>query len=663
MATTHRTTRDVRDWRIWHRKCLADPTAGGPAAYAPWRDIGLFEPLEVRKQLAPRVHTAKVQLALTRWGEFAWKWRELVAFDDWLAVISGETDPTQRRVLFQGFVVEPNWTYGQADQRCVLTCNSMAQRLAADTVVHGRWMLSYAGDVTHYSGLPCTFNAFGRPNRHPDLQADVSGFASDYRAGVPVFTADNDPAAVWWTPADVFDYLMWRYNGDETWMLNYPFMPAAYGGSAAQLLGCEGMSLWAALAAAADRSGYDCYEYTANGGNGWPVSQVWLLRKHRGAERVVRHQAPGADVTLDLRRTNLLTANIAETVASAVTSPIVAGGRRLVEITVPLLKAWDLARLVVPAGSRIVPSPTEGQYMSEEYCRRYCVGGTRDNEYGDCGRLWDANSDGRYAGQPWNLSVPDVAGLADEAAGSWPRIAYRPRPMITSLHFLPIDGSPEAQVRVRISLDGGAQYQGLKLGDFQLLPDRLGIRLTAANLHSIVRESTGPDDQPDLETWNLFFTLATWPMNVLILLTCCIAEPNRHVITPARRPQAGTRFTTAAWNDRGAVGEVRRRAESSPLSDQPGDTADGAELTAVAEAIQSLGEDRHIEAGLAIEWPDEDLELTDQITRIDGLGYSLAINSGAAKRYPRIVGITHLLTAETYSMQLVLDTERQMGVI
>ena len=659
----------VIGYRALHGRRLAPPVDFG--CFAAPADTGVLVPLQVSDAIAPEVARAKVELNLPLLKLHAWQWRQAVSVDDYVAIVSDHPDPAEAYTPFCGFIVDPDFTFGADDEGCVLTAVSPAFRLKRDVIVYGRWMIDGNGDLRHCSGLPCAFNAGGKPNCHPDLQ-DVSPLGItrrpppewDGRTGVPVFTYDGDPNAGFWTAPQIFEYLMWLYNGFETWVRNYDLLLADYARDEMIVLATEGVSLWDALHAAADKAGYDVGEWFLNDGAGIPYSQIVIVRRHCGRAVTVRHQPvspDGAMQNLRLEGTNLFSASIAEPTSSCVTVPIVAGGRDVYEITVDLDPVWQPDWLELPAGSRIVAPDEKGHTpaMHEEYCKRYVAGGEDFPLYADCGRLWDANTDGRYCDAPWSLAVCNVAALAGEESGTWPVMTHSPLPLLSRGG----PGGAQMETFLELSWDGGAHWHGM--WGYELLDDRLGVRLTMENLAGVVRPPVDADDLPDPITENLFYKLLELPCYIRMRLTVCVAGPSRNVVAPARREAAGTSFATVAWFDRQTAGQRRIRPAGARLevAGLEADTADGtAELTDAAEAVQDACEGRLLEASLPIEWM-EDARVTDVVERIAGLEYDLAVNAGKARLAPRVVGRLLNFTPETYTMALTLSTDRKAGIV
>ncbi len=669
----------------------------GYGDYGPWSDHPRLIAAEIRQAVAPDLSRAKIEL---RFGQVAgaralganampWNWNPAV-IDDLVMIASNHPDAADRHTPFHGFLVDADWQFGADNISLTYTAVSPAWRLHRDVLVYGRYMLSKAGDVTLYTGLPCEFNAGGKPNRKRGQEDPQIGQwqGASPSFGVPVFTHDGDPAARWWNFGRIMRYLMWRYNyyhaiprgmfefstasGPQyPWVFNHIWTQAERKALVLEepvVVSVEGMDLWTAMATVCQAAGYDMYEQITNGGGGSPVSTIKIVKKGAGRQRTVKHQAVARDGTmpaLDIDKTNLFSASVAETSASCITRPVIAGGRYIVEITVELKSAWQSGG---PAAA-VVLEESRTKKRTTDWEKNYCKGGSDFDKYSGIFRLWDANTDGRYSGSPWNHDVPDMATLAGVAAGAdtWPLMPYKPRLMLTRKS--PNAESPSMGCRLEMGFFSGAAwtYVPLEPAGYDVMKDRLGIQLTVDNPSMITKgglAKTGPLADSFPTYWNAD------PATIRMYLTISIATPDRVTMTPVWQPGAGTKFETTGWFDRKALGQQRwRSATSRAAAGVPGNSVDTVtsdtthpDLRNVASAIQAANQDKMIEASLAVEWPDEDLELTDVVTRIEGIEKALAVNRGPATRFPRIVGRTLNLTADTHSMAIDLDSDRKAGV-
>ena len=650
-------TKDVVAYRVRCWRAAGD-------GHTSLRHDGILLPVLVQERLAPDVATATVELDICTLAIDVWQWRAYVAADDYIEIVSDHAMPADRDGLFRGWVADSDMHWGARDESLTLTAVGCADRLRRGEVVAGRYMLSSLEDYRWYNGLATSFNPDGKPNRSHVWGGGGDPIDIGYPvrarpiAGTYAFTYDGDRRAEYWSAIDAMRYLCTIYN-DETWLSNPAWDDEDNFDPTPVVVDVTGMDLWTALAAVGDRAGYDvCERYSPDGFGG--VSCAIVIRKrHTGSLKVVRHQAPGRAGTfprVDLDETNVFAGQLAESTTSCLTRPVVAGGQILVEITVALGQAWDPADLTIPDGGILLPKDPNPAAKAE-FVARYHMKGDSFAEYAAAGRFWDANTDGRYSGAPYWLSVPDMADLCG-FVDPLPEMPFAPRPMLTCV---PAVGDT-LESWLEYSTDAGSTWHNLT--GYRVLKDSLSVYLTAPNLGDYIVHGGSPTVEDD----TLFSHLAGDAASVRMRLTCTIAVPYRGIVNPGRRATAGTGLGTHRWFDRGGAGQYRKVAPGSTFagSGLPADTTDpGAMedvLNGLARRIQDIEEDRLIEASLAIEWPDEPIEMTDQITQIVGMAYGLGVNAGPARRYPRVVGVKRHLAADTYSMELALDTERKGGM-
>ena len=626
MAEARQLTRPVYGYHVHYWSRFGEPV--GPAAYFAEGWQPALTPVQVTRPLAPKVAKAVCRIDLGVAGVHAWDWPQVVAPDDMLAIV--EARPAEERAaVFGGFLTDINWGYQAASEAATVVAVGRAQRLLVDQayLVYGRYMTDANGTVSHYSGLPCAFNAGGRPNRSASPDED----------GVYTFTADDAAGASYWTAQTALVYLTRRYNAAETWLAN-PTVLAATRPAGDWTCEVDGLPLWVALAEVGDRVGYDIYEQVTTGADGNPEHAITAVERHTGAEVTIRHQGPdpatGELAGLDVNWTANYSADITETVASSVTAPVVAGARDLYEVQAVLQPAFAPGEVALADGEAATPYAQAGA----EYFARHVEGGASYDA--DAGRLWDANTDGYWTDKLDAATDGDAAAWAGQTPGSWPAMAHRALPRLAAATA----GGEQPDTLLEVSYDGGSSW-GAYAGAYDLLPGRLAVRLTDGNLAEVL-----PSDSTDF-TDNFFSRCADDLSQVRLRLTCTIEGPDRQVTARARRATAGTAFSTGQWFDRGALGGAHLGA------------AGQAALDAAAEAIVDEHEGRLIEAGLPIAWPDASYELTQQVTRIEGLEYDLGLLAGGGVRYPRIVQIVQHLQASTWGMQLTLGTERKAVVV
>ena len=665
-------------YRILVRTCRAGADGRDEPTLA-----GYFRAEEVRIEKAPKVSSAKIRINThdpaaakddldIRW---AWDWRKLLRLDDYVEIIAEERpageEAVDRTPLFAGFITDADMQWAHLDE-LVITANGLAHRLNVDaeSLIFGRTMNCIDGEARHFDGMSCIFNEGGRPNRHNGGTSPFVTGLSDYYdeifGGVPIF---GDPSTAglgstitdcdYWTVGQMVCYLFALYNGGM--YIHDPFIGGwTFSDPLPVEVNVQGMSLWKALGLIGEKAGYDFYEKLSLDYPGAVTAEAGMTIRNEGDAISLYRPAPSGDglAAMEPDRTELFAGQVAESNASCYTAPIVLGGPRLIEVTVPLSPDWPWFSF---EGKVIYPDEngnTHESLMDTDYCRRYVIGGADFGLYGDHCRLWSANTE--YNGRGVDDTVVDLGDLIDGEPGTWPRMHYVPVPGLLSL--LSTKGG-EQGFYVEYGFAENASYETypdpaswIPMDDCELLRDRLGVRLTAGNLAGIVN----PDDYGQN-----FFEYKSY---VRMRLTAVIAHPAGNVFRADRRKGSGSLFFTSPTPiTRREVGASRERIGSTlttrPASEdlKPAGIV-AADLAEVASRVQDVQAARFIEAELPLERPNFSLAIGDRVTTLDGLGYSLATNCGGQQRYPRIVAVRHLLTAETWQTVATLDTFRKAGV-
>jgi hypothetical protein len=644
--------------QVWHARRTAD---GGWGNYV---ISSAMIPVEASDSTAPGVARAQLELNIPGLRSWPWQWRRHVAQDDMIMIVQVAATGMPA-VIFDGFVTDCRWRIDSAGRAvAMIYAVGRQQRLVADSefAVYGRYMKQRASVggwpvINHYSGLPCSFNAGGRPNC---VEAQIG--VNTYQ----VFGCDDAPSAEYWTALGAIRYLLQRYNAAaEPWLTSPTITDAQEAASPVIFTDVEGLGLWEALAAIADDGGYDVAAVTAMSeppeGNWWegPIritSAITVTRRGSGDEIVINHQAPAADGTptvFDVERTNLMATSVTERSAGCVTAPIVLGGRDLYETTITLKQAWDPDLLDDLAGLAIVPAGEEAADSASDYVAKYCTIGSEFAAYAAAGRLYDANTDGLLSASPYSLTTTDMAALCGQTAGSWPLMNYDILPMLTGRSD-PAIATPD--VLVEWSYDLGTTWY--VLDGAEIVPGRLAIYLPHRNLAAIVPQES--DREADGRIDSLIAHLRD--DYVWVRITCCVAAPSRQSVSASRRAGAGTAFATSRVIDRGDLDAARIRSASSRYA-ASGVSADeasaGTNLVAQATRIQDLNESRLVEAQIPLEWIEvDDVPLGGVVKKIAGIEVSLAANVGPAVKYPRIVARRWMLRPEAAQTILSLDVER-----
>ena len=191
--------------------------ATGWAAWSKPKTTLELLPVELNNAMAPEYPRAKCEMNIADLRIDVWRWREFVEPSDAVWIYPESSDEENNELLFIGFINEVDFSFDRSEQ-AIFTAVGTSYRLLhdADYLVYGRYMRCGDGEMRLITGLPCVFNAGGRPNMSPEtdnLETHID--ARSRFIDVPFFTHDGDPNAQWWTIGDIFRYLMWRYNFDQ----------------------------------------------------------------------------------------------------------------------------------------------------------------------------------------------------------------------------------------------------------------------------------------------------------------------------------------------------------------------------------------------------------------------------------------------------------------
>ena len=308
---------------------------------------------------------------------------------------AGDAD---KRIMFQGYIQPLTLQWQPSGQPLTVTCIDQGQeRIRTDPAAQilGRrmrkrpldeWDANQPDDV-EITGLPCTFNAGGRPNRTVK-RYDVMDRQGNTRK-VGLFTADGDPAAVYWSYLDALRYIVYYYverpgygvSGRELLTDTVPLVaepPRPYSSDpfvryiTARMgeLSCQSMSVDEALAVLCDASGlhYHVAARTAGTEPNWTYESYirvlgiietpsdtrpdTLMSRTRlmgvpNVRAIPRHRPYGTDASALVSATRIRAAALRSAAQTAaltidrrrVDSPVFLGGRRRYEMTV-LLRPW-----------------------------------------------------------------------------------------------------------------------------------------------------------------------------------------------------------------------------------------------------------------------------------------------------------------------------------
>ena len=491
---------------------------------------------------------------------------ELCGPDRRIIVHTCEEDPDQRQMLFEGYparqqavrdggpqsprddyTIEAVSVYSTLaeDERAWIWGRRMRNGAIADGVVGDPDR--YVGRSVHVPALPCVFNANGVPNRASTPLEVVD--ASGRPRRIAIFTYDGDPDATSWSLLDALRYLLWfrqlpegPVSVSETLDLTEPGVGVEAGSPAsitwpvvvqrllvpAEGLDCEATNLFKAVAQIVTAAGIHATCVTDNV-NGVPQSRlsIWAPEdaparslhlawggRHGGGSP--RYDADKLTVDDVLRDNELRRLELTWDYRELVNAPLVIGGVKRWEMTVPLVPGWlPEANLDnVPVGEReqakaLALTPDMVDFLGDdaelvEWFRRYHRWGDEFDAYRNVGRLWVLNEDGGFDATQHNRNAPyddyrafDFSQVAGDVTrrGAWTR---RPRPMGNPISVR-ADGRPLA-VLVEMSFDAGATWREV-YGQVSVLGDRAGVWLGINNLTSLTPADTYPEDG------NLWFAL------------------------------------------------------------------------------------------------------------------------------------------------------------
>ena len=276
--------------------------------------------------------------------------------------------------------------------------------------------------------------------------------------------------------------------------------------------------------------------------------------------------------------------------------------------------------------------------------------------YDECGEgHWSLST------SSWLTTRVDFDAIFPAASGKI-QYAYRRRPGIGTLITVDADNKP-LRAGLWISLDyagpvpgvwdGTGHWQKIDSGDWHLLPDRLGIQITAENPNnwSIGAPIGGtppiPGGKVNLVEWIAGPTMANpYPR---IMLVCCVDSDQDFNVKAPRRPSSPTDFTITRRVD--ARDRFRKRVVSvSSMYAEPLATEDDVveddtdEAKAFAEGMRRANEGGSFTGTVTIPRLSTAYNIGDKIREVDGRNVSLRSNAageaGESPTYPTVVAIS-----------------------
>jgi hypothetical protein len=622
--------------------------------------------------------------------------RETYSPDLRVAVRTVESDASKSVVLFDGYppIQQATLDGGPrgAEERYTFEAVAVYDILArgAEHWIYGRRMRSgeildgLASDPTAWSdksvlveATPCVFNPDGAANCSPTPLSVVD--ADGVARSIHIFTHD-DPDGIPWTYLNALRYLVWFYGSrfgpvldGSVFSATEAFVAASIGDGSRLIerllapcdsLGVEAVNLVEALALLSESSGVHVSVEPALVGEGIRSSfRLWAAGD--GVKRTLA-LAPGgthADGTpkfdarslapADVLRANEVTqARLTWDYRRIVNAPVVVGGVKAYEMTVPLAPGWEPVENLdnVAAENRdeakeIALTPEQVALLGaavegSPWYQQYHADGSQFAENAFVGRLWVLNEDGRFDGatynrnapfddyQPFDFSTVTEGGIARR--GAWSR---RSRALLPTITTTPTGA--RFGVFVEISFDSGVTWLRAT-GPVDITRDPTGVCFKTANPTQITPPGVDPLDQ------NMWYAIIDQTFRVRV--TAVIEGDER--LTGRFGPDDATptllRTSEIDYRPRDFAKVTRLGTNNILASVNPGgpgiEIDDASEIDRVALESALRGRDRRIEASPVVPRLDTSFAIGDEIELIGARGVSLVARSLEHARGPIVVG-------------------------
>ena len=636
---------------------------------------------------------------------------------------TNESDAADRTMLFEGYppLMEADWDGrpGRSRNHCTFTAEHVYGRLARDRRcwIYGRRMRNGAiedGLASEPSAwqdasvlitaLPCIFNLDGEGNCASE-PLTVEGPDGAART-IYIFTWDGDPDARRWTYLNALRYLLWFYSvrgGVEGPVVEGNIFSAtdawvhydADGTTAAapdselvhRLLDApddftvEATNLAEALALVAAEDGIHVTAETVND-NGRAVSQlrIWsdgdsdvkdlpLGPGGRYPDGTPRFEAPAVSAGEVYAANRIERARIGWDHRGVVNAPVLIGGVRHYEMTVPLVPGWppeaDLDN-VAPndraAAKALAWTPDQitawGEGVEEfTWYKRYHKKGVDFEEYQDVSRLWVLNEDGRFDGAAYNRNAPfndyqpfdfsTVATPAVTTAGAWARRARKLTDTITHTE----DGA-EFGVYVEVSFDSGNEWS-TPVGAVRVRFDPTGIYFDVTNPTQITLPGVTPEEQ------NMWYAIIDQTFRVRV--TALIEGDDRLLVehrpdeseTPTLRMTSRVVYRTSEYHFESRSGTTDVLAEVNPNATDIGvDDTTAAQLRACRIALNER--DGRVVVVPTVPWLETSIQIGDRLSGMGARGLSFGSRVSRRPSGPCVHGKNYRLSAGRLETELVL---------
>lgn len=635
-------------------------------------------------------------------------------------VRTNEPATADRTLLFEGHppLMEAEWDGrpGRAEDRCTFTAEHVYGRLARDhrCWIYGRRMRNgaiedgLASDPDAWQGasalitaLPCIFNMDGVGNCSP---SPITVEAPDGSArSIYIFTDDEDSTGQRWTYLNALRYLFWFYrlpewpvgegnifsatdayvdfdpDGDPAPVPNSELLRRLLG--VPEELGVEAANLVEALALVAAECGIHVIAETINdGGQATSQMRIW---SEGDSSATVLPLAWGGRYPDGTRRFEVSEMSAAEVYAAnvieratigwdhrrVVNAPVVIGGVKHYEMTLPLVPGWEpetnldnVAPVNRAAAKNLALTPDEvtacGE-TAEDYAwyRRYHKDGSEFENYSDVSRLWVLNEDGRFDGSTYNRNSPfndyapfdfsTVATAAVTTSGAWSR---RVRKLLDTI-TLTTDGE-EFGVYVQVSFDSGSNWYE-PAGPVRVRFDPTGIYFDVKNPTQITPPDTAPEEQ------NMWYAIIDQTFRVRV--TALIESDDRLVVRHCPDDsETPTLWTTSRvvrkptdYRFESRSGTTNVLADVNPNASDIG--TDGTEAaSSLSDRIALNERDGRVLVTPAIPWLETTIQIGDRLTGLAGRRLSFQSRVSRRDAGPAVLGKRYRLSAGRLETELVL---------
>ncbi len=618
----------------------------------------------------------------------------VVQNDDRLTVFAFNPDGS-RTALFDGFALVPELNLSPTEEMVAFTAVGVAVR-CWDTPIGGALMRNADTPtkvVDLATDVPTYFNPAGLPNATP-AGADASDtYGNTYPTFLdPLVMRDPDVRRPW-TLSMAARYLCFRHNAPQTFVQNPdgPLLDQLLDSRSPNLGVCfvqndsttydsqpilvpdfpaTGMPWPVALDRLLEPNGFAMVFRLETDVDGNPYTYLDLFRRQDGSPQSYKDlylQLSGQ--SLDPAQTNLSSAQLARDSTAVANSFVVDSRLERFEASFVLAPGFSIALGDGASASSLAAfdrnNPDFAQSDHDQY-RLYICDETGEGH-------WDF-SQGKFV----ETATPLDAVLGKPAANGTPAYVKRRRPPIGRLFTLDANNVPlKASLSISTDYvgnqpgvwDGTGTWQEV-LGGFELLSDRLGIWINAANPNSWVIGASNSSNAPYPAgtVRGVEDQANTFAAHFALRLTCVIEGDYGLDALAEQRPSSTSAFTiTRRINarDRYFSETIAPNSEFNNASEPIVTRNDAQDALAEAEAYRLAREAGEVAGSAVVPRLTLAYRIGDRIQSIQGRGLSLRTNAGAPSEegqvFPAVVGLTWGFEHQQHTTLLLSDQRALLG--